>query len=275
MPSSTLSSTQIPFCNLIPAFGGDHCTLLEDIRPEVVSFHFGLPPKHLLERVRKTGAKIVSSATTVEEAQWLEGAGCDAIIAQGFEAGGHRGTFLHDEVDVQVGTMALVPQIVDAVNVPVIAAGGIGDPRGVAAAFALGASAVQVGTAFLFCDEANVSPLYRQTIRATRPETNVAHECLYRTIGSRARNADRSGTWSDRRKCTCLSSRRSAACSVAGRVRTARVHRLHAVVVRPGCIPEPGAFSRRTDKMVVPPASAALEVSSKTRPRSLGFTTRL
>ena len=114
---------------LVPAFGSAHCELLEEITPEVVSFHFGLPPRHLLDRVRKTGARIVSSATTVEEAEWLERAGCDAIIAQGLEAGGHRGMFLRDEVDAQVGTMALVPQIVDAVNVPVIAAGGIGDPR--------------------------------------------------------------------------------------------------------------------------------------------------
>jgi len=157
----------------VPAFGSAHCALLEEITPEVVSFHFGLPPKHLLERVRKTGAKIVSSATTVEEAEWLEEAGCDAIIAQGLEAGGHRGTFLRNKVDAQVGTMALVPQIVDAVKVPIIAAGGIGDPRGVAAAFALGASAVQVGTAFLFCEEANVSPLYRQAVRAARPEQTL------------------------------------------------------------------------------------------------------
>ena len=157
----------------VPAFGSAHCALLEEITPEVVSFHFGLPPKHLLERVRKTGAKIVSSATTVEEAEWLEEAGCDAIIAQGLEAGGHRGTFLRNKVDAQVGAMALVPQIVDAVKVPIIAAGGIGDPRGVAAAFALGASAVQVGTAFLFCEEANVSPLYRQAVRAARPEQTL------------------------------------------------------------------------------------------------------
>jgi nitronate monooxygenase len=110
----------------------------------------------------------------VEEAEWLEENGCDAIIAQGLEAGGHRGTFLHlDRIDAQIGTMALVPQIVDAVNVPVIAAGGIGDPRGVAAAFALGASAVQAGTAFLLCEEANISPLYRQAVSAARPEQTV------------------------------------------------------------------------------------------------------
>ena len=168
-----LASDQSLFGTLVPTFGAAHCDLLDEIRPEVVSFHFGLPPEDLLERVRKTGAKIVSSATTVEEAEWLEKAGCDAIIAQGLEAGGHRGTFLHGESGAQVGTMALVPQVVDAVKVPVIAAGGIGDQRGVAAAFALGASAVQVGTAFLFCEEANVSPLYRQAVRAARPEQTL------------------------------------------------------------------------------------------------------
>jgi nitronate monooxygenase len=168
-----LASDQNLLSILVPTFGTAHCDLLDEIRPEVVSFHFGLPPGPLLERVRKTGAKIISSATTVEEAEWLEEAGCDAIIAQGLEAGGHRGTFLHDKVDAQVGTMALVPQIVDAVKVPVIAAGGIADQRGVAAAFALGASAVQVGTAFLFCEEANVSPLYRQAVRAARPEQTL------------------------------------------------------------------------------------------------------
>jgi nitronate monooxygenase len=175
--------------NLIQTFGNAHCALIEEIKPEVVSFHFGLPAKHLLERVRRTGAKIMSSATTVEEAAWLEEAGCDAIIAQGFEAGGHRGTFLRDNIDAQVGTMALVPQIVDAVRVPVIAAGGIGDPRGVAAAFALGASAVQVGTAFLFCSEANISPLYRGALRVAQADqtvlTNVFTGRLARVLETR------------------------------------------------------------------------------------------
>jgi nitronate monooxygenase len=159
--------------NLIQTFGDAHCALIEEIKPEVVSFHFGLPAKHLLERARRTGAKIMSSATTVKEAVWLEEAGCDAIIAQGFEAGGHRGTFLRDNIDAQIGTMALVPQILDAVKVPVIAAGGIGDSRGVVAAFALGASAVQVGTAFLFCSEANVSPLYRRALRVAQADQTV------------------------------------------------------------------------------------------------------
>jgi nitronate monooxygenase len=143
------------------------CELIEELRPPVVSFHFGLPRADLVERVKATGARVLSSATTVDEAQWLEDHGCDAIIAQGFEAGGHRGMFLSDDVATQIGT--LVPQVVDAVRVPVIAAGGIADRRGVVAAFALGASGVQVGTAFLLCPEALVSPLYAKALRAHGP----------------------------------------------------------------------------------------------------------
>ena len=112
----------------------------------------------MLARVRDTGAKILSSATTVDEARWLEQEGCDAIIAQGYEAGGHRGMFLTQDISTQIGTMALVPQVVDAVKVPVIAAGGMADARGIAAAFALGASAVQLGTAYLFCPESTIKP---------------------------------------------------------------------------------------------------------------------
>jgi len=130
------------------------CDLVVEFHPEVVSFHFGLPDKHLFQCVARSGAKILSTATSVDEARWLEDQGCDAIIAQGFEAGGHRGMFLTDDVSTQVGSMALVPQVVDAVKVPVIAAGGIADARGILAAFALGASAVQIGTAYLYCPEA-------------------------------------------------------------------------------------------------------------------------
>jgi nitronate monooxygenase len=141
------------------------CDLVMEFRPEVVSFHFGLPEKTLLSRVKSTGAKILSSATTVAEARWLEDQGCDVIIAQGFEAGGHRGMFLTEDVSTQVGTMALVPQVVDAVKVPVVAAGGIADARGILAAFALGAAAVQIGTAYLHCPEAQISPLHRQALK--------------------------------------------------------------------------------------------------------------
>jgi nitronate monooxygenase len=146
-------------------FDDEMCDLIMEFHPEVVSFHFGLPDKRLLLRVRTTGAKILSSATSVDEARWLEDQGCDAIIAQGFEAGGHRGMFLSEDVAKQVGTMALVPQVVDAVKVPVIAAGGIADARGILAAFSLGAAAVQIGTAYLYCPEAQVVPSYRQALK--------------------------------------------------------------------------------------------------------------
>jgi nitronate monooxygenase len=136
----------------------------------VVSFHFGLPQAPLLARVKAAGARVLSSATTAEEARWLEANGCDAIIAQGYEAGGHRGMFLTDDVATQAGTFALLPQVVDAVSVPVIAAGGIADGRGIAAAFALGASAVQIGTAYLFTPEATVTELHRAALHSARDD---------------------------------------------------------------------------------------------------------
>jgi nitronate monooxygenase len=146
-------------------FRAEAADVLGEFQPAVVSFHFGLPSAELLDRVRSWGSKILSSATTVDEARWLEAHGVDAIIAQGLEAGGHRGMFLSENLDTQVGTLALVPQIVDAVTVPVIAAGGIADAKGVAAARALGASAVQVGTAFLLCPEATTSAIHRAALR--------------------------------------------------------------------------------------------------------------
>jgi nitronate monooxygenase len=149
----------------IPVFGEEQCAALESARPDVVSFHLGLPKEQLVARLKTAGMIILSSATTVAEARWLEERGCDGIIAQGLEAGGHRGSFLSTVLAEQCGTMALVPQIVDAVGVPVVAAGGIGDARGVAAAIALGASAAQVGTAFLFCPEAQVPMPYREALR--------------------------------------------------------------------------------------------------------------
>jgi nitronate monooxygenase len=139
---------------------------LAEFRPAVVSFHFGLPAPDLVARVRGWGGKIISSATTLDEALWLEERGVDAIIAQGLEAGGHRGMFLSDDLNTQVGTFALVPQIVKAVKVPVIAAGGIADASGVAAAMALGAAGVQVGTAYMLCPEANTSVLHRKALKS-------------------------------------------------------------------------------------------------------------
>jgi nitronate monooxygenase len=146
------------------------CAIVEELRPEVVSFHFGLPKPALLARVKATGACVISSATTAEEARWLEDRGCDAIIAQGCEAGGHRGMFLTGDIAMQAGTFALLPQVVDAVRVPVIAAGGIADGRGIAAAFALGAAGVQIGTAYLFTAEATITALHRAALSAAQDD---------------------------------------------------------------------------------------------------------
>jgi nitronate monooxygenase len=157
-------NASIPSPNRTP-FDSVGCDLVVEFKPEVVSFHFGLPDKKLVARVRATGAKIVSSATSVDEARWLESEGCDAIVAQGYEAGGHQGMFLTENISTQVGTMALVPQVVDSVKVPVIAAGGIADGRGIGAAFILGAAAVQLGTAYLLCPEATISPIHRKALR--------------------------------------------------------------------------------------------------------------
>jgi nitronate monooxygenase len=146
------------------AFSHEAADVLSGFRPPVVSFHFGLPSTDLLRRVRSWGAKILSSATTVDEARWLEARGVDAIVAQGLEAGGHRGMFLSSDVTTQIGTLALVPQIVNSVSVPVIAAGGIADAAGVAAAMDLGAAAVQIGTAYLLCPEATTGGVHRAAL---------------------------------------------------------------------------------------------------------------
>jgi nitronate monooxygenase len=161
-------------------FDQSFCALVEETKPEVASFHFGLPEPALLRRVKASGAKVIGSATTVREAKWLEENGCDAVIAMGYEAGGHRGNFLTDDptrdMAQQVGTFALVPQVVDAVKVPVIAAGGIGDARGIVAAFALGAAAVQLGTAYLFTPEAKIPAYHRAALKsAAEDETMVTN----------------------------------------------------------------------------------------------------
>lgn len=142
-------------------FGEAQCAAVEAVRPALVSFHFGLPEEALLARVRATGARIIGNATTITEARALAARKVDAIIAQGWEAGGHAGRFLLDPPDEQMGLLALLPQIVDAVDVPVIAAGGIGDARGIAAALLIGASAVQLGTAYLHCPESLIEESHR------------------------------------------------------------------------------------------------------------------
>lgn len=147
-------------------FSAEAADVLAEFDPPVVSFHFGLPSPELLTRVRSWGAKVLSSATTVEEALWLEAQGVDAVIAQGFEAGGHRGMFLAEEVETQVGTFALLPQVVRAVRIPVIAAGGIADAAGVSAAMELGAAGVQIGTSYLLCPEATTSAVHRAALRS-------------------------------------------------------------------------------------------------------------
>ena len=154
-------------------FDAAACALVEEFRPEVVSFHFGLPEPALLARVRASGAQVIASATTVAEARWLEARGVDAVIAQGFEAGGHRGMFLTEEIHSQVGLFALLPQVVDAVRVPVIAAGGIADARGIVAAFALGAAAVQIGTAYLHTAEARLPAPHRAALESAAAETTA------------------------------------------------------------------------------------------------------
>jgi len=154
-------------------FDAETCDLVEELKPEVVSFFYGLPDQALFSRVKAAGCVVMGSATTVKEAVWLEEKGVDAIIAQGAEAGGHRSMFLTETVAEQPGSFALVPQVVDAVKVPVIAAGGIGDGRGIAAAFALGAAGVQIGSAFLRCPESKVSAPARAALAEAGDDSTV------------------------------------------------------------------------------------------------------
>jgi nitronate monooxygenase len=149
------------------------CALVEELKPEVVSFHFGLPDQALLRRVKAAGCIVVASATIVREAVWLEQNGADVIIAQGAEAGGHRGMFLTEDIATQPGLFALLPQVVDAVRVPVVAAGGIADGRGIAAAFALGAAGVQLGTAYLRCPESKAIGPAKAALAAAHDDSTV------------------------------------------------------------------------------------------------------
>jgi len=170
-------------------FDATMCALVEELKPEVVSFHFGLPEASLLARVKAAGCTVIASATVVKEAIWLEQHGVDAIIAQGAEAGGHRGMFLTDRLAEQPGLFALLPQVVDAVKLPVIAAGGIADGRGIAAAFALGAAGVQLGSAYLRCPESRVIAPARVALAAAGDEstviTNVMTGRLARSVANR------------------------------------------------------------------------------------------
>ncbi|MGR5062036.1 NAD(P)H-dependent flavin oxidoreductase [Photobacterium sp. DNB22_13_2] len=171
-------------------FNHDIADAIEPFSPDVISFHFGLPDKDLLARIKRWGTTVISSATTVEEAIWLESNGVDAVIAQGIEAGGHRGMFLSGDLSTQVGLFSLVPQIVSSVKVPVIAAGGIADRKGVDAAFMLGADYVQVGTAYLLCHEAKTSPIHRSALKGAGSQhtaiTNVFSGRPARGIVNRA-----------------------------------------------------------------------------------------
>ncbi len=161
-----IDPSQLPAVPPRVPFHAAMAEVVEELKPAVVSFHFGLPTTDLLARVRASGAKILSSATTVDEARWLAAQGVDAVIAQGLEAGGHRGHFLSDDLSAQLGTFALLPQVVKAVSVPVIAAGGVADRAGIEAALSLGAAGVQIGTAYLLCPETTTSAVHRTALKS-------------------------------------------------------------------------------------------------------------
>ena len=156
----------------------EHLAMLMEAKPEAVSFHFGLPEAPIVRAIKDAGIFVISSATTVAEARRLEASGVDAVIAQGSEAGGHRATFTGVDMSMQAGLFSLLPQVVDAVRVPVIAAGGVADGRTVAAAFMLGACAVQLGTAFLHCEEANVLPAHRTALAEADESCTVVTDMI-------------------------------------------------------------------------------------------------
>jgi nitronate monooxygenase len=170
-------------------FDAAMCAIVETVRPDLVSFHFGLPEQALLERVRATGARIIGNATTVAEARALAAKSVDAVVAQAWEAGGHAGRFLGEAPEEQMGLIALVPQVADATGLPVIAAGGIGDARAIAAALILGAAAVQIGTAYLHCPESLIAPAHREGLAGAAAEhsrfTNLYSGGLARGLPSR------------------------------------------------------------------------------------------
>ena len=213
-------------------FNDEAADILSEFRPAVVSFHFGLPPAALLARVRRWRPTIISSATTVDEARWLDAHGVDAIVAQGLEAGGHRGMFLSDDLTTQIGTFALLPQIIRAVRVPVIAAGGIATADGVAAALRLGAAAVQIGTVYLLCDEATTSALHRAALKSDAAH----HTALTNVFTGRPARGDRQsprrGDSGPSRRRATLSAGRIGSRAAAGESRSASGRRILAAVGR-------------------------------------------
>ncbi len=161
-----------------PSYHEEQMRVVLETRPRAFTFTLGIPPDDTIGELKRRGIFTIGTATTVEEAVALENAGIDAICTQGAEAGGHRGTFLHRNALPLIGTIALVPQVVDAVRVPVIAAGGIGDGRGIAAALALGACAAQIGTSFLRATEASTAPAYRNALRRSSAADTVITEAF-------------------------------------------------------------------------------------------------
>lgn len=167
-PSIDLGGLRKPFSH-------EMADAIESFAPPVMSFHFGLPERSLLDRVKGWGSTILSSATTLQEAMWLEQQGVDAVIAQGIEAGGHRGIFLSNDLSSQVSTALLLEQCVSKLSIPVIAAGGISSPDAISDCFKCGASAVQLGTVFLLCDESKATPVHRNALKAEEAFTAVTN----------------------------------------------------------------------------------------------------
>lgn len=174
-------------------FNIEALAVLKEFKPKVVSFHFGLPAADIIAELKRFGATILASATTVEEGLWLEANGADAVIAQGIEAGGHRSIFLTDDpcekIPYQVGTLALLPRMVQALNIPVIAAGGIADSKAVAAVLSLGAIAAQIGTAYLLCDEAKTSALHREALKKVSNKTDQEQTAMTNVFTGRPARA--------------------------------------------------------------------------------------
>ena len=223
------------------------CALVEELKPEIVSFHFGLPDPALLKRVKAAGCIVMSSATIVREAIWLEENGADVIIAQGAEAGGHRGMFLTDNIAEQPGTFALVPQVVDAVKVPVIAAGGIADGRGIAAAFALGAAGVQIGTRLSALPGIQGDRAGARGAGAGPRRFHRHHQCHDRASGARGRQPGDARSRPDFAGCPGISAFRHRARSAEGGCRKARQGRFHQSLGRAGGAARPRHAGRGAD----------------------------